>query len=214
MRSLISKFLLLSASLTTMLAAQDITGDWLGTLKTPGPELRIALHVTKAADGTTAIVFESVDQGASLPASSVTLKDATLKFAVDAAHGSYEGKVSSDASAITGIWTQGGTLPLDFHRGAIKKPKAAKPSDIDGAWSGILDAGSAKLHLIYHIVNTDLGLTATIDIPEQNAKGLPVTVTRDGASLKLDLKMAGALFDGKISNDLKSISGTFTQNGD
>jgi fermentation-respiration switch protein FrsA (DUF1100 family) len=40
---------------------------------------------------------------------------------------------------------------------------------------------------------------------------MPVTVTRDGASLKLELKAAGATFSGKIASDAKSISGTFTQ---
>jgi len=213
MRTSISKLLLLSASLTTMLAAHDITGDWLGTLKTPGPELRIALHIAKAASGPPTIVLDSVDQNGSWPASGVSVQDGTLKFTIDAVHGSYEGKINSDASVIAGTWIQGSPLPLEFHRGAIKTPKAAKPSDIDGTWSGVLDAGAAKLHLTYHIVNTEDGLTATIDIPEQGAKGLPVTVTRDGASLKLELKMAGALFDGKIAADLKTIPGTFTQGG-
>jgi hypothetical protein len=194
-----------------MLSAQNITGDWLGTLKTPGPELRIALHITKADSGDLAITLDSIDQGGSWPAAAVTLQDSTLKFQVDAVHGAYEGKVNADASAITGNWTQGQPMPLEFHRGAIKKTKAANPSDMDGVWSGLLDSPAGKLHLIYRIVNTEDGLTATIDIPEQSAKGLPVTVTRDGASIKLELRIAAAVFEGKIAGDLKSISGTFTQ---
>jgi len=202
---------LIGALLTTVLPAQDITGDWLGTLKTPGPELRIGLHVTKAPDGGFTIIFESIDQGVSFQASSVKLDAPTLKFNVDQAQGAYEGKVNADASAINGTWTQGGSLPLDFHRGVVKTPKPAKPSDIDGTWSGLLDFGQQKLHIVYHIVNTEDGLTATADSPDQGGKGAPVTVTRDGSSLKLEIKGLGAIFDGKIASDLKSISGTFTQ---
>ena len=209
----ILKLFLLVVSLTPILTAQDITGDWLGTLKTPGPELRIALHITKSPDGKLSLNFESIDQGGNLPASSVTFQDGTLKFAVDAAQLTYEGKLAFDASAITGTLTQGQPLPLNFHRGVIQTPKAAKPSDIDGTWSGLLDLGTAKLHLVYHILNTVDGLTATADSPDQGAKGMAVTVTRDGTSLKLEMKGVGAIFDGKIASDLKSITGTFTQRG-
>ena len=92
--------------------------------------------------------------------------------------------------------------------------KPAKPSDIDGAWMGTLDAGVMKLRVVFHITNTEDGLTATMDSPDQNAKGLPVTsVTRDGTSLKLEMKQIAGGFEGKISNDLTSIEGTWTQRG-
>lgn len=211
MKPLLAKLFLLSASLTPMLSAQDITGDWLGTLKTAGPELRIALHISKNADGALAIVFESVDQGASLPASGVMLQDSNFKFNVEAAHLSYEGKVSADANAINGTMTQGQPLPLNFTRGVVKTPKAAKPSDIDGAWGGVLDAGTVKLHFTYHIVNTEDGLRGTVDITEQNVKGLATAVTRDGATVKLEIKSVGAVFTGTLNANKDSLSGTFVQ---
>jgi pimeloyl-ACP methyl ester carboxylesterase len=196
---------------TTIVSAQDVTGDWLGTIKVNGAELRVALHITKGASGALAATLDSIDQAGSWPVSSITLQDSTLKLAIDPIRASYEGKVSSDASSITGNWVQGQPIPLDFHRGVIKAPKAAKPSDIDGIWAGVLDFGAAKLHIVFHIVNTEDGLTATADSPDQGAKGMPVTVTREGASLKLEMKGAAAVFDGKIASDLKSITGTFVQ---
>jgi hypothetical protein len=70
------------------------------------------------------------------------------------------------------------------------------------------------LRIVYHIVNAEDGLTATADSPDQGAKGMPVTsVTRNGASLKLEMKAAAAAFKGKISADLATISGTFTHGG-
>ena len=200
-------------------AAQDITGDWQGTLSAGGVELRLVLHVGKNADGSLKATLDSIDQpGANnIPVSSITLKDSKLNLGVDAVHGTYEGTVSSDGKAIKGTWKQGQPLPLEFQRAAapIKtEHKPAKPSDIDGAWLGTLDTGGGKLRVVFHIVNTEDGLTATLDSPDQGANGLPTTsVTRDGVSLKIEVKQIGGGFSGKIAADLSSIDGTWTQMG-
>jgi len=92
--------------------------------------------------------------------------------------------------------------------------KPAKPSDIDGAWMGTLDTGLMKLRVVFHITTIEAGLAATMDSLDQGAKGLPVTsVTRDGESLKLELKQLGGRFEGKIAPDLTTIDGTWTQGG-
>lgn len=199
------------------LHAEDIAGDWHGTVKAGGADLRLVLHIAKADNGGWKATLDSVDQGANgIPVTSVTLQDSNLKLVIDAAHATYEGKVNAAATAIQGAWSQGQPVPLDFERGAIKiaEQKPAKPSDIDGAWMGTLDIGALKLRIVFHIVNTEDGLTATVDSPDQGMKGAPVTtVTRNDSSLKLEMKTLAAVFDGKIAPDLKTITGTFTQNG-
>lgn len=198
--------------------AQDVTGDWNGTLNTGAGELRLVLHVTKNPDGTLKSTLDSVDQGAKgIPVTSTTLKDSTLSLKVDAVNGTYEGKVSADAKEIAGTWTQGMGLALTFHRGALPVKAAAKPatpSDIDGNWLGTLDTGMGKLRLALHITNTDQGLTATMDSLDQGANGMPVTsMTRNGSSLKFAMKAIDGAYDGTISADLASFSGTWTQLG-
>ena len=90
----------------------------------------------------------------------------------------------------------------------------AKPSDIDGAWMGALDTGSIKLHVVFHIVNTADGLTATLDSPDQGVKGMATSsVQRDGTSLKIEAKTVSGVFEGKIAADLSSIDGTWSQGG-
>jgi pimeloyl-ACP methyl ester carboxylesterase len=180
--------------------------------------LRLVLHITKAADGSLKATLDSIDQGTSgIPVSAVTLKDSKLDLTVDAVHGTYSGKVNADASEIDGTWTQGGSLELNFHRGVIAmKPvaKPAKPSDIDGDWLGTLDTGMGKLRLVLHIVNTEEGLTATMDSLDQGANGLSVnSITRTGPELKFDMKSIGGNYDGTIAADLGTISGTWTQMG-
>src|SRR3984885_10504610 len=208
-------FLLLAA---TRVHAQDISGDWQGTLSANGAELRLVLHITKPPDGSFKATLDSVDQGANgTPVNTISLKDSKLNFSVDAVHGTYEGKLAPDGKTISGTWTQGQALPLDFKRGAapIKtEHKPAKPSDIDGTWMGSLNLGAVTLRVVFHIVNTEDGLTATMDSPDQGAKGMPTTsVTRDGAKLKIEAKAIAGVFEGAIAPDLSSIDGTFTQLG-
>ena len=79
---------------------------------------------------------------------------------------------------------------------------------------GTLDLGAVKLRVVFHIVNTEDGLVATLDSPDQGQKGLPTTsVTRDGTSLKIEARAIGGVYEGKIAADLSSIDGTFTQMG-
>ena len=198
--------------------AKSIAGDWQGTLTTPNGDLRLVLHITEGGDGSLTATLDSIDQNANgIPVTTATLKDSKLSLDVEAVHGTYEGTVNSDATEITGTWTQGQPLPLDFKRGlapAKAAHKPAKPSDIDGAWAGTLDAGGTKLRVVFHITNTADGLTATMDSPDQGAFGIPVTsVSRSGSSFKLELKKIGGAFDGKISGDLATIEGTWTQGG-
>ncbi len=199
------------------LYAQDIAGDWQATLHAGPAEFRLNLHILKARNGGLTATLDSVDQGANgIPVSSIALEASNLKFTVDAVRGAYEGTVNADGTAIAGTWDQGQPLPLEFHRGIVKLPehKPGKPSDIDGTWSGTLNMGGGSLRIVFHIVNTEDGLTATADSPDQGAAGMPVSaVTRDGASLKLDLKAVGATFAGTISPDLTTVAGAFTQVG-
>jgi uncharacterized protein len=215
-RTLILTVLILA---TGFARAQDIAGDWQGTLHAGAAELRLVLHITKSPDNSLKATLDSIDQpGANgIPVSSISLKDSKLNLGIDAVHGTYEGKVAGDAQTITGIWTQSAPLPLEFKRAAapIKTDhKPAKPSDIDGAWMGSLDTGAMKLRVVFHIVNTEDGLTATLDSPDQGMKGLPTTsVTRTGDALKIEVKSLGGLFEGKIAPDLSSIDGKWTQGG-
>ena len=199
--------------------AQDIAGDWQGTLNAGGAQLRLVLHLTKAADGSLKATLDSIDQpgGNGIPVNSVTLKNSKLSLDVAAVHGTYEGTVAADANTITGTWTQAAALPLEFKRATapIKtEHKPVKPSDIDGAWMGSLDTGAVKLRVVFHIVNTEDGLTATLDSPDQGAKDIPInSVTRDGVKLKIESKIIDGVFEGTIAADLSSIDGKWTQGG-
>jgi pimeloyl-ACP methyl ester carboxylesterase len=102
------------------LYAQDISGDWQGRLQAGPQELRLIVKIEKGNSGGWNASLLSIDQipdrGVGIRANSVTLQGSNLKFTIDAARATYEGKVSTDGGSIKGTWTQGQPLPLDFQR--------------------------------------------------------------------------------------------------
>jgi hypothetical protein len=198
-------------------AQSPLAGDWQGTLNAGGVKLRLALHFTAAKDGTVTATLDSLDQGAiGIPVSSVDLRGTQLTLGIPAVNGTYTGTVNKDATEIDGTWSQGQPLALNFKRApAAPAPAAAKPaapSDIDGSWKGMLDTGSTQLHIVFKIVNTGDGLTAQMQSPDQNQAWITASsVTRNGSALTITLQGVGITYEGKISKDLASIDGTFTQ---
>ncbi len=82
-----------------------------------------------------------------------------------------------------------------------------------GNWEAKLDVGSMKLQLVFHIQQeADGTLKATMDSPDQGAKGIPVTSTAmKGDSLLMGIPQAGIQYAGKVEADV--IAGTFKQGG-
>ena len=105
---------------------KDLTGDWQGTLSAGGANLRLVLHVSKAADGSLKANLDSLDQGVNIPVNSVTFKDSRVSLSLEMIHGSYEGKISTDGNVISGTWTQGQPFPLDFKRAAPPNTPGSK----------------------------------------------------------------------------------------
>ena len=215
---------LLSALLLTLAAAapagaQTIAGDWQGTLSIGDVQLRLILHLTPDTKGGFTATLDSPDQGATgIAAGSVSFADSSLKVDIPQIMGSYEGKANAGVTAIAGSFSQGGmSIPLNLARppaASIVKQRVPKPSDIDGDWEGVLNAGGVALRAVFHIVTFEDGMTATMDSPDQGARGVPVgAVTRSGAKLDLEMKQVGGGFSGTIDAGLTTVDGTWTQGG-
>jgi non-heme chloroperoxidase len=126
-----NRFMALAAFAASLVYAQDISGTWQGTLKAGPQELRTILQVAKSDQGewraTMLSIDQSPDRGAGLPATSFSLDAGNIKFAIGQIGGSYDGKLSADGASISGTWTQGQPLPLDFRR-ATKETAWLDPS--------------------------------------------------------------------------------------
>lgn len=77
-----------------------------------------------------------------------------------------------------------------------------------GTWNGKLDVSGATLSLVFHIGDS----TATLDVPDQGAKEIPVSVKRSAfGSVELGIPSINASYKGLWTGKL--ITGTYTQNG-
>lgn len=122
------------------LRAQDLTGNWQGTLRA-SRDLRMILVVSKE-DGRLQARLYSIDETAQpFRVSSISQDGSTVKFAIDLNGTAYEGKMNAGNTTIAGTWTQGVTpTPLDFARAtretaweipAPPPPRKLMPADAD-----------------------------------------------------------------------------------
>jgi CubicO group peptidase (beta-lactamase class C family) len=107
-------------------SAPSIVGIWSGNLKSGGASLFLVLHVKKSDSGALEVALDSPQQGAlGLAGSDVTLHGDKLSFKIPVVNGSYTGTVSADGKTISGTWSQGVPLPLEFTRGNAAGVEAA-----------------------------------------------------------------------------------------
>ena len=86
--------------------------------------------------------------------------------------------------------------------------------DISGSWAGTLKIQHIALDLIFNIKKTDTGYLASMDSPEQGAKGIPVSkVSFTDGTLKLSIPQILMEYTGTLNATGDKISGTFTQRG-
>ncbi len=85
---------------------------------------------------------------------------------------------------------------------------------LTGDWQGDLNIGAVSLRLVLHLDSTGNQLTATVDSPDQGAKGITVdSVIVQGDSLELKLLALAAGFRAQYFADGDSISGMWAQGG-
>jgi hypothetical protein len=93
---------------------------------------------------------------------------------------------------------------------------AEKAPGIVGDWEGTLDAGAqGKLRVVLHVTQAkDGSLSATMDSPDQNATGIPVTtITYKEPALHFESEPIKGSYDGKMNKDNTEIAGDWSQAG-
>jgi pimeloyl-ACP methyl ester carboxylesterase len=113
--------------------SQNLEGAWEGSLDVGAMKLRLALKVTKAADGALAAKLDSLDQGANdLPVDVITLKDGAVHFEMKQLQAVFDGTLNKEGSEIAGQFKQAGaSFPLTLKRVArpttLNRPQEPKP---------------------------------------------------------------------------------------
>jgi uncharacterized protein (TIGR03435 family) len=93
-----------------------------------------------------------------------------------------------------------------------QSPTQSTASDISGTWQGTLHAGR-DLRLVVKITKAGNGAyKAQFFSINQPGQPLPAdSVTLDGSTLKMTINLIGVSYEGKLSADGQSVSGTWTQ---
>jgi non-heme chloroperoxidase len=107
----------------------DIAGDWQGTLGEK--KLRLVVRLTASDDGAWRATLYSIDQSIQpIPIDAVALEGRSLKFAVNAIRGAYDGTISPDGDSIAGTWIQGKSLPLELQRATRESAWLSTPTHV------------------------------------------------------------------------------------
>jgi hypothetical protein len=111
--------MLASVLISSAAMAEDLAGDWHGTINADGQALRVALHVKKTADGYSGTA-DSLDQGVTaLEMANIVTDGQSLSFSVNTTDGTYAGKWDPAKQQWIGVWTQGTALPLNLIKGPV-----------------------------------------------------------------------------------------------
>ena len=127
---------MLLAFMTGAACAQDLTGNWQGTLQM-GKGVRLVLKVAKSPDGNLKGQVYTVDQPSPpLAVTDIALKGADVTFAIKAMDVTYAGTMGSDHNSVTGKLTQAGQ-PHELNLAHVSEentwaiPEAPKPMAAD-----------------------------------------------------------------------------------
>jgi len=87
--------------------------------------------------------------------------------------------------------------------------------EIEGIWQGTLKFSGIELRVIFTISRSpDNTLTATYDVPDQNATGVPVDeITFNNRNVRIEIIPIEGVFEGKLSEDGVKIDGNWIQSG-
>src|SRR5271163_1353271 len=134
---------------------QGIAGDWQGTVGEK--KRRLVVRIAASSDGGWKATFHPIDQTTQpIRIDSVILEGRSLKLAINAIQGAYEGTISADANSIAGTWTQGKSLPLELRRATKESAWLAAPTPYHvqfieveaGVKLEVVDWGGTGRHLV------------------------------------------------------------------
>ena len=84
--------------------------------------------------------------------------------------------------------------------------------DASGDWYGIMDAGAVQMRFNVHVSEADGVYSATLDVPEQDAEGVPLDpFTVEDGVVTWKFAPANVEYEGFVDPAFTRINGTFTQ---
>jgi len=190
-------------------------GHWEGILKTESREIGLSLDLAQNAKSEwIASMGVPAQNAAGLVVKDVVVSGNSVKFmAVELQMAKLDLTLAGGKLAGT-FNTPRGPLPIEFSRTGDAKvqlpptsPEVSK--DLEGDWTGTLKTPGPELEIAVHFKNQpDHTVLATIDIPAQNAVGMPINdVKQTGEKVEFGLKIAHASFQGTLNKERGELTG-------
>ncbi len=83
-----------------------------------------------------------------------------------------------------------------------------------GDWAGSLKIGTASLRIVFHVSAAATGYAATMDSPDQGARGIPLSAVRlEGRNVTFEVAAVGGRYRGTLGEGGESIEGVWSQSG-
>ncbi len=216
--------LLLVSAMCSAQTKVSPAGHWEGSLSLPSGELKMLVDLDRDAGGTWIGDIDIPQQGVrDLPLKSLTVSGDTVSFALPVGPGDprFQGKLSDDGSTLSGQFRQGGgDLPLSLKRvGKARVNLPAKNAELadrfTGKWEGVLETpDGGKLRLVFNLTNKEGAAVGTVDSLDQGAIGIPADeISVSGNTIKITVRVVNGGYSGKLSEDGKTLSGEWSQNG-
>jgi uncharacterized protein len=198
-------------------AQVKVVGDWHGVLQSPVGPVTLIVTISEDEKGGLRGDMASPDQGpGKLPLTTVSATASRLAFTVKSAQISYEGEWLEAEQSWSGVFTQGGKIPLTLRRGL--PPARRVIEGLDGVWQAVVTRNGVNLRLALRIVTDARGTIATFDSPDLGVVGLPVEGTGLFSTIHpqdvgFTVPASGAKFAGKLSDDRTTMKGRWTVPG-
>ncbi len=197
----------------------DPSGHWEGAIAAPSGEIRVEIDLGKKAGELFGTLGNPARKLKGLPLAAVSADGNSVRFEIRGSAGSesFQGTLSADGKTLTGEFsTHGGSAPVSLTRtgdarfeATLRSPAIAK--ELEGAWTGTLDADGRQMRLVLKMSNHADG-TATGSLISAEGMEIPITrIAHEAASLRLDVSRVGGSYEGKLSPDRSEIAGSWSQ---
>ncbi|HZQ54385.1 MAG TPA: M56 family metallopeptidase [Bryobacteraceae bacterium] len=104
--------------------------------------------------------------------------------------------------------------PVTFGLLHVVEARAQTQQDLAGTWQGTLQAPGHALRTVLKVTKSGPGYSAQFYSIDQGGQAIPVTsITLDGSAVKYSIIGIDGSYEGKLSPDGKTITGTWTQGG-
>jgi pimeloyl-ACP methyl ester carboxylesterase len=178
-----------------------------GTLDVEVRVFRFVINVDKEGKGR----LTSLDEGGrEFPLDDFAIHQDKLSFQLKATRARYHGKFSQKSKAYQGLWQQS-QKEFDLAFRVVDKVPVDSPKEV---WEGEIQAAGQKLLMRFRIYDGQAKHPLLFDSPSQRAGGFTGTVATKGGNTIYGVPAVRGTFTGKLSEDQKSLKGTWNQGAD